>query len=134
MCRPSNYRNDPKFSDKGLCKQCRPRSDRSSLIRVYTICHSIYTFWTIFSFERPLFECWSDKSKHFGCPKILDCYSILEFFQIARQEREQLEGCCYKQNLFSSVGPIYVSGRSQPPRQALVQLIKLCGGQVSFAI
>ena len=32
----------------GLSKQCRPRSDcfsRSSLIRVYTVCHSISIFW-----------------------------------------------------------------------------------------
>ena len=32
----------------GLSKQCRPRSDcfwRSSLIRVFTICHSISIFW-----------------------------------------------------------------------------------------
>ena len=31
-----------------LSKQCRPRSDcffRSSLIRVYTVCHSISIFW-----------------------------------------------------------------------------------------
>ena len=32
----------------GLSKQCRPRSDcffRSSLIRVYAVCHSISIFW-----------------------------------------------------------------------------------------
>ena len=34
----------------GLSKQCRPRSDcfwRSSLIRVYPVCHSISIFWMI---------------------------------------------------------------------------------------
>ena len=38
------YRNIPKFSDR----QRRPRSDCSwtSLIRVYTVCHSVCIFWT----------------------------------------------------------------------------------------
>ena len=30
----------------GLSKQCRPRS-RSSLIKVYAVCHSISIFWTL---------------------------------------------------------------------------------------
>ena len=40
----SLYRNDPIFSEIGLGKQCRPRSDcskRSSVIRVFTVCYSI---------------------------------------------------------------------------------------------
>ena len=35
----------------GLCKQCRPRSDcsqRSSLIRVFTVCYTICILWTWF--------------------------------------------------------------------------------------
>ena len=39
-------RNDPKISDRGLGKQCRPRSDCSSLIRVFTVCYSICMFLT----------------------------------------------------------------------------------------
>ena len=44
------------FGQKGLGKQCRPRSEcfwRSSLIRVYTVCHSICTFWTHYSVVEP---------------------------------------------------------------------------------
>ena len=37
-------------------KQCRPRSDcssRSSLIRVYTVCHSVCIVWTHYSMVEP---------------------------------------------------------------------------------
>ena len=38
------YRNDPKFSDRQvLANSVDPDQ---SLIRVYTVCHSIYSFWT----------------------------------------------------------------------------------------
>ena len=52
-----NYLNVPRFPD-GLVvgTQCRPRSDclwRSSLIRVYTVCHSICTFWTHYGIVQP---------------------------------------------------------------------------------
>ena len=50
-------RKVPKFSDGMDCGQtvCRPRSDcsRSSLIRVYTVCHSICIFWTHYSIAEP---------------------------------------------------------------------------------
>ena len=36
----------------------------------------------------------------------------------------------YRQSLFKGIGRVYISGRCQPPRQHLVQLLKLCGGQV----
>ena len=39
------YHNDLSFGQTGLGNQCRPRSD-CSLIRVYTVCHSISIFWT----------------------------------------------------------------------------------------
>ena len=47
------------FRQIGLGKQCRPRSNcssgpsRSSLIRVYTVCHSIGMFWTHYSIVEP---------------------------------------------------------------------------------
>ena len=49
------YRNDPKFGQICLGKQCRPRSDcsRSSLIRFYTVCHSICIVWTHYSMVEP---------------------------------------------------------------------------------
>ena len=47
------YHDDPKFLDKiGLGKQCRPRSDCSS-ISVYTVCHSVCIFWTHYSMVEP---------------------------------------------------------------------------------
>ena len=55
-----NYLNVPRFSDGWVVgTQCRPRSDyswRSSLIRVYTVCHSICTFWTHYSIVQPPFS------------------------------------------------------------------------------
>ncbi|KAH3697814.1 hypothetical protein DPMN_085364 [Dreissena polymorpha] len=50
--------------------------------------------------------------------------------QVSRLERERTSEF-YRQTLFSSTGQVYISGRASPPRQQLVQLIKLCGGQVS---
>ena len=43
-----NYCNDLKFSDRQVRINWRFRSDcsRSSLIRVYTFCHSLCIFWT----------------------------------------------------------------------------------------
>ena len=40
-----NYRNDPKFSDRQVWAQCRPRSD----CRVYTVC----IFWMHYSTVKP---------------------------------------------------------------------------------
>ena len=40
------------FRTIGLGKQRRPRSD-CSLIRVCTVCHSVYIFWTHYSKEKP---------------------------------------------------------------------------------
>ena len=52
-----NYLNVPRFPDGWVVgTQCRPRSDcswRSSLIRVYTVCHSICTFWTHYAKVQP---------------------------------------------------------------------------------
>ena len=44
------------FGQTGLSKQCRPRSNcstRSSLIWVYTVCHSVCNFWTHYSMVKP---------------------------------------------------------------------------------
>ena len=48
---PGNYR----FGQIGLGKQCRPRSDWGavSLIRVYTVCHSVCIVWTHYSMVEP---------------------------------------------------------------------------------
>ena len=54
----NKHRDLSKGSNSCFNKQCRPRSDcskRSSLIRVYTVCHSICTLCTIFSVEKPLY-------------------------------------------------------------------------------
>ena len=46
------YHNFPKFSDRQVwAKGVDP--DESSLIRVYTVCHSICTFWTHYSIVEP---------------------------------------------------------------------------------
>ena len=44
-----------RFRTGSLSKQCRPRSDcsRSSLIRVYTVCHSTCIVWTHYSMVEP---------------------------------------------------------------------------------
>ena len=39
------YRNDPKFSDSQVLANSVDL-DRSSLIRVYSVCHSVFIFWT----------------------------------------------------------------------------------------
>ena len=51
------YRNDPKFLDtQALANSADPdQTAPSSLIRVYTVCHSICTLCTIFSVKRPLY-------------------------------------------------------------------------------
>ena len=43
------------FGQIGLGKQCRLRSDcsESSLIRVFTVCHSVCIFWTHYSMIKP---------------------------------------------------------------------------------
>ena len=47
-----HYRNGPVFGQICLGKQCRPRSDCSS-IRVYTVCHSVCIVWTHYSMVEP---------------------------------------------------------------------------------
>ncbi|XP_038047413.1 microcephalin-like isoform X3 [Patiria miniata] len=57
-------------------------------------------------------------------------YEIQDAFpaaKIARQERCK-SGSSFKRDLFSSLGPIYVSETSSPPKAHLVELIELCSG------
>jgi len=44
------------------------------------------------------------------------------------------EGAKYRQKLFASVGNVYVSENSVPPKHDLMQLVSLCGGQVCDSI
>ncbi|XP_059153194.1 microcephalin-like [Physella acuta] len=50
--------------------------------------------------------------------------------KISRCERQAI-GAGYKLGIFTKTGPVYVSKDSTPARQELVQLIRLCGGQVT---
>ena len=52
----TTYRNDPKFSDRYVwANSADPdqTAPRSSLIRVYTVCHSVCTVWTHYSMIEP---------------------------------------------------------------------------------
>ena len=49
-----SYRNDPKFSDGyAWANSADPDQTRSSLIRVYTVCHSVCIVWTHYSMVEP---------------------------------------------------------------------------------
>ena len=49
------YRNDPKFSDRYACANSADpdQTAPSSLIRVYTVCHSVCIVWTYYSVVEP---------------------------------------------------------------------------------
>ena len=48
------YRNDPKFSDRyALANSIDPDQTASSLIMVYTVCHSVCIVWTHYSMVEP---------------------------------------------------------------------------------
>ncbi|XP_052774882.1 uncharacterized protein LOC128213319 [Mya arenaria] len=59
-----------------------------------------------------------------------EAHEIYPSCRVSRLERERSPGF-YRQSLFSSIGPVYISGRASPPRQHLVQFLKLAGGQVT---
>ena len=44
--------------------------ERSSLIRVYTVCHSVCIVWTHYSMVEPHSSDFRDYNKFFGCPNI----------------------------------------------------------------
>ena len=46
------YRNDPKFSDRYAWANSADPDQRSSLIRVYAVCNSLYIFWKHYSKEK----------------------------------------------------------------------------------
>ncbi|PSN57948.1 hypothetical protein C0J52_00251 [Blattella germanica] len=62
-------------------------------------------------------------------------FELQDFSPAVQQSRIQKLsfGRFYKQDLFSDCGPIFVSNKSVPPKQELVELIKLCGGHVVSA-
>ena len=49
----SEYRNDPKFSDRYAWANSADPDQKSSLIRVYTVCHSVCIIWTHYSRVEP---------------------------------------------------------------------------------
>ena len=55
----TRYRNDPKFSDRYAWAnsadpdQTAPQTAPSSLIRVYTVCHSVCIVWTHYCIVEP---------------------------------------------------------------------------------
>ncbi|XP_067678748.1 microcephalin-like [Haliotis asinina] len=62
-----------------------------------------------------------------------ECCSKFPQAKVARQER-QSQGDEYRQALFSSCGQIFVSSKCVPPRGSLVNLLTLCGGQVTNSV
>ncbi|WAR24625.1 MCPH1-like protein [Mya arenaria] len=59
-----------------------------------------------------------------------EAHEIYPSCRVSRLERDRSPGF-YRQSLFSLIGPVYISGRASPPRQHLVQFLKLAGGQVT---
>ena len=47
------YRNFPKFSDRQVWTNSADPDQRSSLIRIYTVCHSVCIVWTHYSMVEP---------------------------------------------------------------------------------
>ena len=72
-----SYRNDPKFSDRyAWSNSADPnQTTRSSLIRIYTVCHSVCIFWTHYSMVEP------HSSNIRGCPNIKEIYGISFTFE-----------------------------------------------------
>ena len=78
-----DYHNDPKFSDRYAWAnradpdQTAPESDQglhclplSSLIRVYTVCHSVCIVWTHYSMVEPHSSSFRVITTNFWCPNI----------------------------------------------------------------
>ncbi len=49
---------------------------------------------------------------------------------MSRLERVKA-GDSYQQDLFAPPGSIYITDDSSPPKERLVELVELCGGQVA---
>ncbi|XP_046544827.1 uncharacterized protein LOC124255034 isoform X2 [Haliotis rubra] len=69
---------------------------------------------------------WVDEEPYECCAKFPQA-------KVARQER-QFQGDEYKQTLFSSCGQMFVSSKCVPSRGSLVNLLTLCGGQVTNSV
>ncbi|XP_052256971.1 uncharacterized protein LOC127862060 [Dreissena polymorpha] len=76
--------------------------------------------WVLRSLDK---SCWIAEEE-------FEAHQFFPTCKVSRLERERTSEF-YRQTLFSSTGQVYISGRASPPRQQLVQLIKLCGGQVT---
>ena len=53
MALNDKYRNEPKFLDRYAWANSADPDQRSSLIRVYTVCHSVCMVWTHYSMVEP---------------------------------------------------------------------------------
>ena len=49
---PVLYRKDFKFADRHICTSSA-KPDQTAPIRLYTICHSVYSFWMHYSMVKP---------------------------------------------------------------------------------
>ena len=66
------YRSNPKFSDIQVLAN-KTQITRSSLIRVYNVCHCVYTFWKHFSGRITLFSIFRTNT-YFGCRDVKNIY------------------------------------------------------------
>ncbi|XP_064606800.1 microcephalin-like [Liolophura sinensis] len=62
-----------------------------------------------------------------------EMYELREDFPAAKLSRQecQCSSGMYKKIFFSSVGQIFICKKTKPPRENLVSLVQLCGGQVT---
>ena len=90
------YRNDPKFSDRyARTNSADPdqTAPRSSLIRVYTVCHSVCIVWAHYSLVEPHSSNFRVIRKNFLGVRIfrkftVDLYFCVSFFSILCREAE----------------------------------------------
>ncbi|KAK6180018.1 hypothetical protein SNE40_012241 [Patella caerulea] len=83
-------------------------------------CWMVYKEWVLKSLDN---EEWLDEEDYELC----DTFPQVK---ITRQER-QLQGKNYHQTLFTDIGSVFISSKCSPPRSAVVNLLRLCGGQVT---
>ncbi|XP_055956644.1 microcephalin [Patella vulgata] len=83
-------------------------------------CWMVYKEWVLKSLDN---EEWLDEEDYELC----DTFPQVK---ITRKER-QLQGKNYQQTLFTDIGSVFISSKCLPPRSAVVNLLRLCGGQVT---
>ena len=73
-----SYQNDPKFSDRQvLANSADPdQTAPSSLIRVYTVCHSVCIFWTHFSVVKWYCSNFRIITVFFSCVRIFRSFMV----------------------------------------------------------